>query len=417
MPAKQFIHFHSELFQDLQSVSEVLTVANDRRNRSRKEYVVFSTNKEQEQPYVNEHEKLVFGDLLCYSHYILGPFQLSLEDGKYRICVGRNVRPSTEPLHSQVSRWMSSSSSRKNDLLNHYDAIIFCHARYVGNEISCTQTFNRHRLKPPQHQSKGLSNSFHSPTYQEALYAPGSILTRLQHPFASDRPRVPRTLVGRICPSSHEWKWDAPLMKGQLEEEVVNLSVDNESVSIVLSWDDVYRCTTIDLRARSDEIVQSWIAQTSKLYSCLRSRGYGDDLGAYIIEGVAFTITISPKDGDRDGPCHVCNAKDRYHQALSLSITAPVIDYQTNTIVSLPVVSCSRVCGMDSLEEEDVFTVKVSGRESHAQWGWILRHMVNMSIPELNAEHGFDPAREGADVCNHFGWPLLELFDSSTGGG
>ena len=36
-----------------------------------------------------------------------------------------------------------------------------------------------------------------------------------------------------------------------------------------------------------DEILQSWIAQTSKLHSFLRSRGYGDDLGlgVYIIEG------------------------------------------------------------------------------------------------------------------------------------
>ncbi|PBK81757.1 hypothetical protein ARMGADRAFT_774022 [Armillaria gallica] len=102
-----------------------------------------------------------------------------------------------------------------------------------------------------------------------------------------------------------------------------------------------------------DEILQSWIAQTSKLYPFLRSRGYGDDLGlgAYIIEEVEFYIQISPKDDwDSDGICHICNAKDQYHHALSLAITAPVIDYETNIITSWPVVSCSRVCGMDSLK-------------------------------------------------------------------
>ncbi|PBK71140.1 hypothetical protein ARMSODRAFT_1083378 [Armillaria solidipes] len=174
-----------------------------------------------------------------------------------------------------------------------------------------------------------------------------------------------------------------------------------------------------------DEILQSWIAQTSKLHSFLRSRGYDDDLGlgAYIIEDVEFYIQISPKDDwhsdddgwDGDDFCHICDAKDQYHHALSLAITAPVIDYETNTITYWPVVSCSRVCGMDSLQVEDVFIVKVVGHEFKARWGSVLPRMVPLTIPELNAEHGFDPAREGADVCEYFGWPLLEILDSPTG--
>ncbi len=59
-------------------------------------------------------------------------------------------------------------------------------------------------------------------------------------------------------------------------------------VSIKLSWDDVSQYTIIRIGTRSEEainIVKSGIAQTSKLHSCLRSRGYGDDLRAYIIEG------------------------------------------------------------------------------------------------------------------------------------
>ncbi len=71
---------------------------------------------------------------------------------------------------------------------------------------------------------------------------------------------------------------------------------------------------------------------------------------------------------------------------------------------------------MDSFEEEDIFTVKVHSCELQTQWERFPRHTVRSTIPDLNAEHGFDPARDGADVCEYFGWPLLELLDPSTGG-
>ncbi len=73
---------------------------------------------------------------------------------------------------------------------------------------------------------------------------------------------------------------------------------------------------------------------------------------------------------------------------------------------------------MDSLKEEDILTVKVEGHERHWQrrWGWLRESMVRSTIPGLNAEHGFDPARDGADVCEYFGWPLLEFLDPFTGG-
>ncbi len=66
---------------------------------------------------------------------------------------------------------------------------------------------------------------------------------------------------------------------------------------------------------------------------------------------------------------------------------------------------------MDSLKEEDIFTIKVKGYERQTQWWEHLEHMVRPTIPELNAEHGFDPARDGVD-----GWPLLEILDPSTRG-
>ncbi len=59
-------------------------------------------------------------------------------------------------------------------------------------------------------------------------------------------------------------------------------------MSIELSWDDVIRNPVINIYTRwedFDEILKSWIAQTSKLDSCLRSKDYGDDLEVYVIAG------------------------------------------------------------------------------------------------------------------------------------
>ncbi len=71
---------------------------------------------------------------------------------------------------------------------------------------------------------------------------------------------------------------------------------------------------------------------------------------------------------------------------------------------------------MDSLKEKDVFTIILTGYEKRSQWGWLWESMIHSTIPELNAEHGFDPACDGADVCEYFEWPLVEIFDPSTGG-
>ncbi|KAK0227477.1 hypothetical protein EDD85DRAFT_940287 [Armillaria nabsnona] len=54
----------------------------------------------------------------------------------------------------------------------------------------------------------------------------------------------------------------------------------------------------------------------------------------------------------------------------------------------------------------------LTSRERHSGQTFYMVHLI---IPELNAEHGFDLARDSADVCEYLGWPLLEILDSSTG--
>ncbi|KAK0431065.1 hypothetical protein EV421DRAFT_201476 [Armillaria borealis] len=139
LSAMRLIRFFSELFQDLQSVSKVLPMESYRYSGARF-YSVFFQDNEEEQVYVNECGKLVFGDLLCYTHYYLGPFELSYtqEHGRYSLCHGIGSRASGSPPHSQVSWWISSPSLRKGDLQHHYGAIAFCHRRSTGNVMSWT---------------------------------------------------------------------------------------------------------------------------------------------------------------------------------------------------------------------------------------------------------------------------------------
>ncbi|KAK0430547.1 hypothetical protein EV421DRAFT_276755 [Armillaria borealis] len=44
-------------------------------------------------------------------------------------------------------------------------------------------------------------------------------------------------------------------------------------------------------------------------------------------------------------------------------------------------------------------------------------YSVHQCFPELSAMCGFDPALDGVDICDHFGWYPWEKFDEPSGGG
>ena len=162
----------------------------------------------------------MFGDLLRYTHYYLGPFDLSYtqEHGKYSLSHGIGWRVSGNPLHSQVNRWKLASSSRKGDLQYRYEAIISSHRKSLDGMIRWTQTFNRHRLQPPQYES----DFPYSSPYPKPKYALGSILLCSLQDFPSPL----RVLVGRIRPWPDQWKWDISWKKGPSSMEAVNPSFD-----------------------------------------------------------------------------------------------------------------------------------------------------------------------------------------------
>ncbi len=214
----------------LQSVSEVLpiesyrylgdgyyscfTTVSDIANDFLRVIILFKDEAD-EDLYVNEYGKLVFGDLLRYTRYYLGPFTLSYtqEQGKYSLSHGIGSRVLGNALHSQVNRWKSASSSRKGDLHYRYEAVTFCHRNsLVNGMIRWTQTFNRHRLQPPQYES----DSAYSSPYPKPKYALGSILLGSLRDFPSPL----QVLVWRMRPWRHQWKWVISWRKGPSMEAV-----------------------------------------------------------------------------------------------------------------------------------------------------------------------------------------------------
>lgn len=102
------------------------------------------------------------------------------------------------------------------------------------------------------------------------------------------------------------------------------------------------------------------------------------------------------------------------HHMLSLSISAPSIEHQTNK-VSWPVFTWyDGDSEMSSFDVEDIFGVEIciKGRS----WMPPVSKTVLSTVHKLNADYNFDSARGGADVCEYFGWSFMEILDVSTGG-
>ncbi|KAK0444180.1 hypothetical protein EV421DRAFT_1903294 [Armillaria borealis] len=216
------------------------------------------------------------------------------------------------------------------------------------------------------------------------------------------------TLVGRVPIMLDKWvvKWpcDITMISFPLTHNgsitVPLLYVSTESFSVVICLHS----------SPFDEILDSWIAQGSQLQSCIRSRGHVDDDELCIIN-TEFYLTVMPKVWDYDPFC-LCDtfmAKD--HTTLSVSITTPSIDYQTNKL-SWPVFTWyDGDSEISSVEVEEVFSVYVD-REG-CQWKPHMSQTLLTTIPELNTDYGFDPACSGADVCEYFGWPFMEILNVS----
>ncbi len=106
-------------------------------------------------------------------------------------------------------------------------------------------------------------------------------------------------------------------------------------------------------------------------------------------------------------------ADSDYTFALSLTISEPYLDPQSNT-VSWPVIHW--YCDLDlsneiSIEEaEALFGIKVSFDACGTVYEVSKKQL--STIVELNTMFGFDPALEGADICEYFDLPYMEIFEN-----
>ncbi|KAK0482724.1 hypothetical protein IW261DRAFT_1606539 [Armillaria novae-zelandiae] len=156
-------------------------------------------------------------------------------------------------------------------------------------------------------------------------------------------------------------------------------------------------------------ISSSWIAQASHLDTSLRSRGCIDNDGLYQIYGY-FSVLIEPLDkhGKHFHLCDTFMVEDIH--MLSLFISPPVVDYSSHKISVMPVLTWLYDGDLEiSLDEaEQVFGFKLI--TSWVSWSSLCSSSL-AAIPKLNVEHGYNLAKGGTDICEFFGWPVLELFD------
>ncbi len=106
-------------------------------------------------------------------------------------------------------------------------------------------------------------------------------------------------------------------------------------------------------------------------------------------------------------------ADSEYTFALSLTICEPRLDSQSSTI-SWPVIHW--FCDLDLTEEisveeaEALFGIKVSfGARGYE---YLIPKKQLSTIVELNTMCGFDPALEGADICEYYDLPGMEIFEN-----
>ncbi len=169
-------------------------------------------------------------------------------------------------------------------------------------------------------------------------------------------------------------------------------------------------------------MMDSWIAQASTLGCveeeelCLISECLLTNkqlLTNEVYLDTTFTLCVYPKMYDSSFClCDTFMCEDPH--MLSLSISAPSIDYQTNKVFYPVFMWYDMGLEMSLVEVEEVFgvTVHIVGTSEKL----LTAKKMLTTIPELNTNYGFDLTHGGVDVCKYFRWPLMEILDISTGG-
>ncbi|KAK0442124.1 hypothetical protein EV421DRAFT_1904301 [Armillaria borealis] len=169
---------------------------------------------------------------------------------------------------------------------------------------------------------------------------------------------------------------------------------------------------------RSRWMVYSLFAQASRLSSSSSQNLRNIDRRIHNMKYVEVLCSWPMEFELRIRPCYdpfqlldTFMADSDYAFALSLTVCEPRLDPQSNT-VSWPVIHW--YCDLDlsneiSMEEvEALFGVKVS-IYARGDLYEVLKKQLS-TIVEINTMCGFDPALEGADICEYFHLPRMEIF-------
>ncbi|KAK0214198.1 hypothetical protein IW262DRAFT_1516403 [Armillaria fumosa] len=361
LTATKIIPFYIQLFYDLKSVAEYWS--------RHSTFVHLLRTPDEGAIHLNEHGQVVVMNRTSGIEFL----------GGFITCITKKDRISSwaswpkELPASRIHRWSSSLTLRKENLCNAYDAI-------------------KHIVWRPN------LGSYCPP---DQTYAPGSVLTS-----------PGGTLVGRIPIRLDEW-----VMRWEVSEDsgtIIPLPhlTHNGSIIVPLPYTGT-RTYKAEIHLRSfDGMFNSWIAQASQLQSCIYSMGHVGYDGLSLIDPV-FYLRLYPETYDSSFClCDTFMAEDHHH-TLSLSIITPSVDYQTNK-VSWPILTWyDGDVEISSGEVEEIFSVRLfMTGHSYKQ---LMSKTLLKTVHDLNANYKFDPGHGGTDICQYFGWPLMEIPDVSTG--
>ncbi|KAK0466710.1 uncharacterized protein EV420DRAFT_1758651 [Desarmillaria tabescens] len=391
LTATQSLYFHFQLFNDLESTSAYLS----KFYRSGTSPVGWTNDVVDTDPrdmYINERGRIVLTEL-SYS-YFLNAFSVNiaqhLEAQSAVTLRPRQITPDASHTNS-IRDWnslMRRTSLDKSYLIEIYDA--FYHL--IGVEY----TFSH----PPGIRypcSRGL-----------VLQAESEMI-------------FPCMAVGKILVEPTEWAvaWNGhsmPFSTCSGSFTIHNLSV-NQKHSLHITPRDF---RTPEYYTKTQQMMSSWLAQASRLSLSFSQNIRGIDCRMHDIKcvevclAVYFDLQITP--------CYdpfqlqdTFMADSEYTFALSLTICEPRLDSQSN-VISWPVIHwfChSSVSNEISVEEvEALFGIQVSFGANPRMYS--IPEKVFSTIVEINTMCGFDPALEGADVCEYFDLPRLEIFEDSN---
>lgn len=125
--------------------------------------------------------------------------------------------------------------------------------------------------------------------------------------------------------------------------------------------------------------------------------------------GLTFQVHIRP-----NGAHSLLN----HELSLSIGFTAPdvALGLQPDSAISWPFSFFANGVPILPEEAEEMFRVSIQMCGCRDYFQLQSDYSVHQLFPELSAMCGFDPALDGADICDYFGWYPWEKFDEPSDG-